>query len=76
MTEWRVFFHPGATRFDTAIGSVVALESVSVATEGEARTLLQELADSGRHGLSLSCPGTVKVLKGRELSKWLAQAGE
>jgi hypothetical protein len=74
MSEWRVFFHPGATRFDTAIGSVIALESRSVPTEGDARKLLQELADGGRNGLSLSRPGTTKVLKGRELSKWLAQA--
>ena len=73
MDGFRVFYHPGSTRFDTAMGAVIALEQQSVVTEEEARKLLQELLDDGRGGVSLNRPGSTKMLKGKELLDWLAQ---
>jgi len=76
MDEWRVFWHPGSTRFDTARDTTVSLDHRDVPTEAEARKLITQLQHDGRGGLSVSPPGNSKVLKGPDLRDWLMQADQ
>ena len=61
MDEYRIFYHLAVTRFDTALGLVIALEQRSVATEDEARKLrrglFQRLLD---HGITVAFASSAK----------------
>jgi hypothetical protein len=74
MGGWRIFWNAGVGPSDTQQGVLVALESRTFISEGEAKRLVRQLLAEGLAVISLRRPDSQKIVKGRELRDW-AYAG-
>jgi len=71
---WRLMWHPGLAETDSLMGTRVSFISEEVANDAEARAMVRQLTAEGFNCISVTATGAGKIMHGRALKRWLAQA--